>query len=376
MPDALLDPACQSALVETAYAAALEPLRWVDFISALGASCESAVSFYLIPAGTPAVTQVLLASGHDAGELARYEAQHGHGNVLVDNLHRARGPAAVCRDLCPRRELQRSALYADWMRPQGFESAASVHLLNDDGEVLNMALMRRGRDGLFEAAHREALARLTPHLQRAATIARRLQRMESQQRWQDDLLHQLQLPLCLLAPDARLVAVNVPAQALMGRGRGLVAAHDRLRMADAADQHRFDLALARATGADGPARASDVALRAGPRPALRLTLSPTRGAGGPFEAAQPRALLLIADPQASPAPKESALRQCFDLSAAEAALALQLCQGLSVEQAAAARGVRVSTVRSQLHTLLQKTGAQRQSDLVRVMMTSVGLRLG
>lgn len=59
------------------------------------------------------------------------------------------------------------------------------------------------------------------------------------------------------------------------------------------------------------------------------------------------------------------LQHAYRLTPAEARLAQRILDGQSPGQVAAALQVSVSTIRTQLSSILKKTGAQRQSDLVR-----------
>jgi DNA-binding CsgD family transcriptional regulator len=61
------------------------------------------------------------------------------------------------------------------------------------------------------------------------------------------------------------------------------------------------------------------------------------------------------------------------LSPAEARLAAGLVTGKTLSQIAASTGVRITTLRTQLGSILRKVGAGRQSDLVRILsITGIG----
>lgn len=72
---------------------------------------------------------------------------------------------------------------------------------------------------------------------------------------------------------------------------------------------------------------------------------------------------------AAPSADPAALRDRFDLTEAEAALASALALGEHLTDYAERRGVRVQTVRNQLQSIFQKVGVNRQSDLVRRLLT-------
>ena len=64
------------------------------------------------------------------------------------------------------------------------------------------------------------------------------------------------------------------------------------------------------------------------------------------------------------APDLSLLHGLFDLTPKEARLAAALASGKTLQDAAAASGIRYSTARTHLEHIFQKTGTGRQSDLV------------
>ena len=70
-----------------------------------------------------------------------------------------------------------------------------------------------------------------------------------------------------------------------------------------------------------------------------------------------------------------ALAKMFGLTPAEARLTGALVTGSTVEQYAQHRGVSVGTVRVQLKQVQAKTGARRQSELVRLVLSSAAAQL-
>ena len=64
--------------------------------------------------------------------------------------------------------------------------------------------------------------------------------------------------------------------------------------------------------------------------------------------------------------KEATLRSLFNLSHSEAAILKGLLDGKTLEQCAQARGVAVSTARSQLSSIFVKTNTNHQAQLVAV----------
>jgi DNA-binding CsgD family transcriptional regulator len=76
----------------------------------------------------------------------------------------------------------------------------------------------------------------------------------------------------------------------------------------------------------------------------------------------------VADPSARANPQRALLVEAFELTPAEADLAIDLLAGLSVREIAVASERSIATVRTHLASLLAKTGTARQSELVRLLM--------
>jgi DNA-binding CsgD family transcriptional regulator len=81
------------------------------------------------------------------------------------------------------------------------------------------------------------------------------------------------------------------------------------------------------------------------------------------------ALIVVVDPQRH-SPSETDLAEFFGLSPAEARLAAALLTGKTLSQIAASTGVRITTLRTQLGSILRKVGAERQSDLIRILSST------
>jgi DNA-binding NarL/FixJ family response regulator len=82
----------------------------------------------------------------------------------------------------------------------------------------------------------------------------------------------------------------------------------------------------------------------------------------PFD--RPLALVLAAAPD-DRFPSERDLTELFGLSRAEIRLASALLQGKKLRDIATDTGLRITTLRTQLSSILKKVGVERQPDLIR-----------
>jgi DNA-binding CsgD family transcriptional regulator len=106
--------------------------------------------------------------------------------------------------------------------------------------------------------------------------------------------------------------------------------------------------------------------RSGPHPRSASVLGNPAG-----PAAIPPGVMAIFD---LPVPSEARLRALFDLTAAEVRLAQRLARGDSVEEAAQALSIKMTTARTQLAAVFAKTNTRRQAKLVAILSRVAHLR--
>jgi DNA-binding CsgD family transcriptional regulator len=134
--------------------------------------------------------------------------------------------------------------------------------------------------------------------------------------------------------------------------------------------------LVEAAGKAQPAEVPDsiLAIRrpSGKRP-LTLVIRPVQGASSQSDAMAPTALVFVLDPEFPVETAEAELRQLYGLTSTEACLANLLMEGKTLDECCEQLGIRRSTARTHLQHLFEKVGVQRQSELVSLLLKSIGL---
>ena len=80
-------------------------------------------------------------------------------------------------------------------------------------------------------------------------------------------------------------------------------------------------------------------------------------------------MLFIGDPDKPMEIDQSRLRQLYGLSRAEARVVALLAQGYKLDATAESLGLVYETVRKHLKQVFDKTGCDRQAELVRLLVT-------
>ncbi|KRE22211.1 hypothetical protein ASE66_27605 [Bosea sp. Root483D1] len=284
----------------------------------------------------------------------------------------------------PRRILEQTEFYNDWIKPMGGADAASgIKIVQDRSRMATLCVHYDRRRA--EQSH-EALVpifqALAPKMRRALDCNRAVMR-NNHSMLGDSLMRNLIDPALVLDTDCRVLDLNAAAQDLSESGRSLrVTAGDRLVLGDAEAQAKLALAVAavcsRRLGSIGR---HDISFRQGPE---RLSFSVLPVAqnlrdyafGGPASLFIPGtiALVIIRRELVDSSIELDALRQRFDLSLQEARIALALREGGTVAEIAMRMGIAYETARVHLKSAFAKTGSHRQRELLALVLDTAGPR--
>ena len=284
------------------------------------------------------------------------------------------GEVLSTRQMVSPHDLMNSEMYADYLAPRGLHEGLRLAIWAGGGWVQDISLLRPWSAGAFEPSEIALGEMLLPHLQRAATVARRLRAAEARERTGLDALETLRHPMILLGADGQAVHFNASAALLVAEGDGLGLEGALLRGANAAATAALRSAVA--SGVSGRRLAGTVRLpRASGRPPLTMIVMPLGVDQDWSLPAAPAALAVVSDPLAVSGLTAPRLAELFGLTQAEAELAVDLLSGFDVTEVADRRGRSVHTVRSHLARLMGKTQTRRQSELMRLLMDLPPVRI-
>ena len=182
-------------------------------------------------------------------------------------------------------------------------------------------------------------------------------------RYLTHLLSCIRMPVMLVEVSGRILAANSAARALVDQARKVSGGRPGAVLPGLSPE-QFASIVRRACRPGDSGGGSLIQLSPNPAQApLQVMVTPV-AANAALGTHQPSALILVHGPQGADSGSHL-LQQIFGLTPAEARLARLILEGRSPGDAAIQLQVSVSTIRTQLSAVLKKTGAQRQSDLVR-----------
>jgi DNA-binding CsgD family transcriptional regulator len=178
-------------------------------------------------------------------------------------------------------------------------------------------------------------------------------------------LDQLATGIFITQGNRRVVELNRAADGIIRRNDGLTIRNGNLRALRAFEDAKLATLIAGAAPAGVASTAGRMLIGSGDgRGAYIVSVTPLEMDVAGFD--RPLVMVLAAAPY-DRLPSELDLAELFGLSRAETRLALGLLQGKKLRDIAADTGLRITTLRTQLSSMLKKVAAERQADLIRVL---------
>ena len=360
-----------SGVLDAVYEAATSPAGWSDALRKIGNAfdCQSAA---LIDRNLRSMQGQVTTTGIDAGSQREFLDVWSARDILRQRT-KAWRPGAVETDqqILPKPELLASDYYNGFMKPRDMHAVMRLTLAHEDRFLKVISLIRPRSAGEFEASAAETCRWLMPHLQRATSIGFHVDEANATLGAFSDLIDRSANACLILDASGRVKFANQSARAMAEAADGLLLRNDRLEILDGSSGGTLYRLLAGATGQlkEAAARGGVVRLaRPSGKSSLTAIVGPLARASN-WAGSGPMAFVLITDPDATSIRPEAMLKQLFGFSRAETRVAERLMMGDSPEQAAATLNIKISTARWHLAALYRKTGAKRQAELVRLLLS-------
>ncbi|WP_187394941.1 helix-turn-helix transcriptional regulator [Pigmentiphaga aceris] len=231
----------------------------------------------------------------------------------------------------------------------------------------------RGAKG-FDAAALHAMQHVAPQLRRAFHLRRQHAELRRLANAGLEAFNLYRFPLMLTETDGRPRFCNTAAERYLAQATSCLQMKSTMMQARVAEeQPRWRSFVAAGAQALGNA-AAGIRLRDGngiPVLIQRLPLTPSLRSTSAWE--RPLQLMVVHEQSSlDAATSPEILRYVYGFTQAERRVARALAQDRSLLEIAEASGTKPSTVRSQIKSMLAKTGCRRQVELVRLLVMLTG----
>lgn len=250
--------------------------------------------------------------------------------------------------------------YIEHVRRWDAEHGAQLAMVDASGIMFGIAALHSASDGRTIEAHRQVLGDIAPHVMSAIRLQRAIEHQGA------DLLRgsldALRTAAVLLDSAGRVCSITAAAQNLLGpdtlqvRGGALRSARGDI---DRGLQLRIGIALA-----NRQTSPSELWQQTAAGPLLvEVCALPHQDWNFGFA---PRVIVTLKAPLGLANNQGARLSAALELTRAEGDIVALLAQGHARQEIARMRGVSIQTVASQLRTIFQKVGVNREAELVSV----------
>ena len=296
-----------------------------------------------------------------------YQQRHMQ-NVWSRHMeHQPVGRVVFSDDVIELSALRTTAFFDEVLRPQDVAHNAMIALAAREDFRAAFNICRTARQGPFGADEQKLFEWLVPHLRRSITLGFKLDSFRAMQRAAFDVLEQLSDGVMLLDRRAHLLFANAAARALETSGALLL----RQSVATYSPSHSKRLAeLIRSALEGSPGGTMSMPGRiAGQH--LTILVSSVRGKDvGRFSDLNMKdaaVLVFVIDPANRNSIPLARIMDAYELTHAEARVALASSLGKTVLETAKLLGLSPNTIKTHLRRVFAKTATARQAELARVV---------
>ncbi len=285
------------------------------------------------------------------------------------------GVARTIQQYIKPEKLMSSEYYQSYMEPADVFYVMGLDMSDEQGLKARLRVTRSRNDEDFGEEEKRLTELLFVHLQQAIQLYSRIARMETERDLYEDAIDHLDMGSVILSENAKILRSNQAAEQLFQEQNGLRVSDGRLQVGNREDNIRFrelieDVIAAHRRSEPGFVRAFRLN-RSGSQAGLGLLIRPLPITDVPDGIANPTVAIFISDPERPRNATIDVLKHLFEFTPSEAALALLLANGLTLDEAAEELGITRNTAKSHLSAIFSKTGVTRQPKLVQLILKSV-----
>jgi DNA-binding CsgD family transcriptional regulator/PAS domain-containing protein len=355
------------------YAAPLRPELWETFLAQMGAAfgiTKAALIAHDLPRDEHKILAILGDSVRDS--LEPYERHYGQHDEwakrFLRHKNKLRHSLLQGEEVLPEALLVRTTWYNEFLKPFDVNQLAVLGAWSEGTSIEALSVYRSPQEERLNPQLLSSLQFLVPHVQNALEVRRQLATLETNVSDLTASLDALPQGVALFDKRSQCIFLNSAARKIVDRRDGLLLSGrtltaERIREADAVQEMISSLAAGALASGRHP-RAARVTRRKH-RP-LYLVAAPFQPESVPG-ITRATAIVFISDPDEVPIHPADLLRSLFGLTAAESMLAATLLNGHSLAEAAELHSVATGTARTQLKSVMQKMGVNRQSELMRLL---------
>jgi DNA-binding CsgD family transcriptional regulator len=361
-----------SHLIGDIYDASLDAGLWPSVVEGIAGFVPGAFVNLFSQDATRKTAQAFYTYGISQDYLDLYFQKYIHLNPMFPTtLFFEVGRVLTENDIMPKAEFNETRFYKEWVRPQGLIDSMAAILEKSATSVAGIAVGRGEQHGLVDDEALRRMGLIVPHVRRAVAIGKVIDLHKVEAAALADTLDGIAAATFLVDAGGHIVHANIAGHAMLREGSVVQSVGARLAAIDAQADGALASLFASAESGDAALGARGISLpltsRGGERfvaHVLALTAGARRKAGIAHSAAA--AVFVCKTELDLPHPLE-AISNAYKLTPAEMRVLMMIVQIGGVPEIAPVLGISETTVKTHLQHVFEKTGTQRQADLVKLV---------
>jgi DNA-binding CsgD family transcriptional regulator/PAS domain-containing protein len=367
-----------AALIELAYAAVDEPGRWRSFLEAFCRATNADMATFVILYPERGEWDVSCYFGLTVEDTDEYLQKWRHRDPWVNRqgneekvLNTPVGQVLTSHSLCPDEILEQTDVYREFYVKRNLHYGAGMAITSSNIQRSILSTLRAKSKGPVAEAEIAVWCAVSPHLQRSVALSGEIAALRSQRAALIDYIDDLAKPLFLVNRRGTILRANDAAGRLLKTSAIIRREEGRVRIASEPAQKQLMKALDAVGRTDGTGHSRSVSFRftdsvdGAPVLVLVKPIGQYKPRIGDHE---PGAAVYVIDPRSSQRMDLDNLITLFGLTRAEASLSASLANGQTLQNVSQVSGVTMNTVRTHLKHALDKTGCNRQAELVALVL--------
>lgn len=259
-----------------------------------------------------------------------------------------------------------SRLWREWMAPQDMYGGMASRVLDVDGSFWMFDIQRGRRQEMFDASEFALFERVVGVMRRVTLLHHQLGGISIEREMAQRALDELSLAVIVVDRAMQFAYANAAGDELLANAAGPLGLRaGRLWARAVSEQSGLKDLVAKASDLAGARGQMLLRARSGEGRDVSLCVTPLSAAYA--LPGRMNDVMIVARPLEPAGGGLAAARQMFDLTEAEARLALGLASGLSLTELARQQGIRMTTARTHLARIFWKTGTRQQSQVAALL---------
>jgi DNA-binding CsgD family transcriptional regulator len=375
-----LDQGVVSRAIQQIYDAAINPQVWHSFLEETVSNLNGTAGFMImLDIDNPAKTLSFQSQFPEEVYMAYLRDFYLDGDLWYQaSLKRSSGETFIGSECIDDKTLTETPFYNICLEPMDAGRMVACAVDSSTDKTFGISISRPFNKKDFDSCDKQYFDLLAPHLTRARFLHNFLLESEQEKLALHDALHKTTTALILLNQNKKMIFVNHSAEIILKHSDEVMFINSSIRFRNHANQKKFDQYFSEANctaKADGHfAGGSLKVINSLGKPTYHIIITPLNLSTDNTQLHAGAAVgVFIIDPESRHPLSTTLLQGLYDLSPAETKLTQLLFKGIGLSEICEINSVKMSTVKSQLRKVFEKTGTSSQSELMRILAQGIGL---